>query len=152
MPIDQERGDKIARQLFDFYSTAEAWRIVDPEIKNVVAQLRQSGVGVAVLSNFDERLRKILQGLDLYELFDTVVLSGELGIEKPNPKMFEVVLTKHHLSDPSQLLHIGDNVKKDYQAAKDFGARAFLLDPLSVHESVPSEDRLIKFSELRFEL
>ncbi|EYC27891.1 hypothetical protein Y032_0008g236 [Ancylostoma ceylanicum] len=147
-PIDREKGDRIANGLYDYYATASAWRIVDPKLKSVLDQLRQNGLGVVVVSNFDGRLKEILQHLDLYHLFDMVVISGEVGVEKPNPKIFEIVLDHYHLPNACQLLHIGDNFEKDYQAARDFGARALLFDPLLVNQDVPSTDRITSFSEL----
>lgn len=47
------------------------------------------GIKLAVVSNFDTRLRPILEELDLVKLFDCVVISAEVGAEKPNPVIFE---------------------------------------------------------------
>ncbi|CAJ0600359.1 unnamed protein product [Cylicocyclus nassatus] len=149
--IDHIQGDKISRQLYDFYTTASAWRIIDPEMKSAVDVLRQMGLGVVVVSNFDSRLKKILRNLEIDHLFDLVLLSGEIGLEKPDPKIFEMVLGHYHLTSPSQLLHVGDNVKKDYQAAIKFGAKAFLFDPLSEKTEVDESHRIRSFSELTIE-
>ena len=50
---------------------------------------RSAGVKLAVVSNFDTRLRPILRDLDLLHLFDSVVISAEVKAEKPNPVIFE---------------------------------------------------------------
>ncbi|KAL6727988.1 hypothetical protein ANCDUO_24407 [Ancylostoma duodenale] len=118
-------------------------------MKSVLERLRLNGLHLVVVSNFDGRLMEILQRLDLCHLFDLVVASGEVGVEKPNSKIFEIVLDHYHLSDANQLLHIGDNFEKDYQAARDFGARALLFDPLLVNKDVTSTDRITMFSELK---
>ena len=47
------------------------------------------GIKLAVVSNFDTRLRPILEELGLVDLFDCVVISAEVGAEKPNPVIFE---------------------------------------------------------------
>ncbi|VDO79359.1 unnamed protein product [Heligmosomoides polygyrus] len=101
------------------------------QFKTVATYLRDRGLGVAVVSNFDARLSGILRGLDLLPLFDLVVTSGEVGVEKPNPVIFERVVRHYRLSGASRLLHVGDHLLKDYEAAKDFGASAILFDPLS---------------------
>lgn len=103
------------------------------------------------MSNFDGRLKEILQHLDLYHSFDLVVASGEVGVEKPNPKIFQIVLDHYHLCNASHLIHIGDNVKKDYQAARDFGARALLFDPFLINHDVSSTHKITSFSELTLE-
>ncbi|VDK66376.1 unnamed protein product [Cylicostephanus goldi] len=146
--IGEEKGEKIAHDLFDFYAEGSAWRLTDPKLKSVLKQLRENGVGIVIVSNFDCRLKKILQDMGLYELFDMVVASGEVGVEKPNPDIFELVLQRYHLHDASQMLHIGDNVQKDFQAARQFGASALLFDPLSVNAEVSSADKITSFSEL----
>ncbi|KAK6741605.1 hypothetical protein RB195_009458 [Necator americanus] len=142
--MDREKEDEIAQRLFNFYATASAWRIIDPK-------LRQNGLGVAVVSNFDARLRKILEDLDLYSLFDIVITSGEVGVEKPSPRIFEMVLDHYHLNSASQLLHIGDSFKNDYRGATDFGANALLFDPYSTNQDVPYADKIASFSELKIE-
>ncbi|RCN36861.1 hypothetical protein ANCCAN_17251 [Ancylostoma caninum] len=117
--------------------------------ESVLDRLRQNGLSLVVVSNFDGRLMQILQRLHLYHLFDMVVASGEVGVEKPNSKIFEIVLDHYHLSEASQLLHIGDNFEKDYRGARDFGARALLFDPLSVNKDVPSTDKITSLGELK---
>ncbi|KAK6741606.1 hypothetical protein RB195_009458 [Necator americanus] len=149
--MDREKEDEIAQRLFNFYATASAWRIIDPKLKSVLVQLRQNGLGVAVVSNFDARLRKILEDLDLYSLFDIVITSGEVGVEKPSPRIFEMVLDHYHLNSASQLLHIGDSFKNDYRGATDFGANALLFDPYSTNQDVPYADKIASFSELKIE-
>ncbi|KAK6741600.1 hypothetical protein RB195_009456 [Necator americanus] len=149
--VDREKGEKIAQRLFDFYATARAWRITDPKLRSVLNQLRQNGVGVVVVSNSDARLRTILEDFNLYSLFDVVVASGEVGVEKPSPQIFEMVLNHYHLSDASQLLHIGDNLKKDYLAARDFGANALLFDPHSTNQDLSDAEKISSFSELKVE-
>ncbi|VDM71921.1 unnamed protein product [Strongylus vulgaris] len=89
--------------------------------------------------------------MGLYELFDMIIASGEVGVEKPNPDIFEMVLKRYHLSDASKMLHIGDNVQKDYRAARHFGASALLFDPLSLNAEVASTDKITSFTELRVE-
>ena len=52
--------------------------------------MRQSaGIKLAVVSNFDTRLRTILRDLDLVSIFDSIVISAEVKAEKPNPVIFE---------------------------------------------------------------
>ncbi|KAK6052939.1 hypothetical protein COOONC_09557 [Cooperia oncophora] len=83
-------------------------------------------------------------------MFDIVLASGELGIEKPDPRVFQLV-ADHFGIRPSELLHIGDTVKKDYKGATDFGANAVLFDPSSADCDVPSNHRITSFSQLKVE-
>jgi len=82
-----------------------------------------------VTSNGDERYRDgVLPMLGLDEELDFVVLSKEVGVEKPAWPIYEQTLKKAGVAHPSEILHIGDNLDVDYLAPKRGGYRALLLD------------------------
>lgn len=63
---------------------------------------------LAIVSNFDTRLRPILQQLGLEQLFDSILISAEIGVEKPNPTIFENAC--HQLGVlPEETVHVGDD-------------------------------------------
>lgn len=67
-----------------------------------------AGIKVAVVSNFDTRLRQILEGLEVLDLFDVCVVSAEVGAEKPNPVIFEHALQQLGVL-PEETVHVGDD-------------------------------------------
>ncbi len=67
-----------------------------------------AGLKLAVVSNFDTRLRPLLDALELSPLFDTIVVSAEVGAEKPNPLLFETACSQLGI-DPEEALHVGDD-------------------------------------------
>lgn len=77
-----------------------------------------------------------------------ILLSGEVGYEKPNKKFFELIFNHFDLSHPSEILHIGDNYKKDFLGAKKFGCRALLFDPSNLSITVDLSDRIPRMSDL----
>ncbi|GMS89441.1 hypothetical protein PENTCL1PPCAC_11616 [Pristionchus entomophagus] len=148
-PISPSVAAKISNELYDHYALAEAWQLVDEEIPSVLSRLRLKGIAICVISNFDHRLKSILTSMGLSDHFQMVVLSGELGMEKPDRRVFDTVLRHFSLRDSSTLLHIGDDLDKDYRAAKAIGARALLFDPKDKHsDSLDEHDRLRSFSRL----
>ncbi|GER32842.1 haloacid dehalogenase-like hydrolase domain-containing protein [Striga asiatica] len=60
--------------------------------------------------------------------WDFGVFSGLEGIEKPDPKMYEIALERAGNIAPEEALHIGDSMRKDYLPAKAVGMHALLLD------------------------
>lgn len=66
-----------------------------------------------------------LKKIGLAEIFETTVISGEVGYIKPHPKPFEVLLSRMGLS-PSECVHVGDNWLADVQGAKRMGMFAIL--------------------------
>lgn len=67
-----------------------------------------AGMKLAIVSNFDTRLRPILHQLGLDQLFDSVLISAEIGVEKPNPTIFEMACQQLGVL-PEQTVHVGDD-------------------------------------------
>lgn len=60
--------------------------------------------------------------------WDFGVFSGLEGVEKPDPRMYEMALERAGGISPEEALHIGDSFRKDYLPAKSVGMKALLLD------------------------
>lgn len=80
-----------------------------------------------------------------FDQIDAWFLSGELGIAKPNIKIFELISSHFGIKDPQKIIHIGDHVEYDYFAAKNAGmqSRLFIRDTASLDERIP-KDQVIK--------
>lgn len=113
----------------------EQFKLFDDVIPTVKA-LRELGIRVAVLSNWDYSLHPILRNLGVYELFDRVFASLEEGPEKPEPELFHIVLD-HFSVAPDRALHIGDNPLDDLEGARGVGMHALLLDRARGESSPP---------------
>lgn len=80
----------------------------------------------------------MLDGFGLLSSIDLMLLSGEIGMEKPDARLFQIAANHFELSNMNQLLHIGDNVKRDYEGAHAAGARALLFSRTSTTDG-PSQ-------------
>lgn len=112
-------------ELYHYYTTEEAWHLCDPDAERVFMSLRKAGVKLAVVSNFDTRLRPVLQALNCNHWFDAVAVSAEVEAEKPNPTIFlkacELLGVK-----PEEVVHVGDDRRNDIWGARDAGCDAWL--------------------------
>ncbi|KAL2649741.1 hypothetical protein R1flu_017869 [Riccia fluitans] len=112
-------------ELYLYYTTAEAWHVGDKEAGKVFAALRKAGVKLAVVSNFDTRLRPLMKDLNCDHWFDTLAVSAEVEAEKPNPTIFlhacEALGVK-----PEETVHVGDDRRNDIWGARDAGCDAWL--------------------------
>ena len=94
-----------------------------------VERLRDSGVRVAVVSNSDGSVRGSLEKAGLIDLFEFVIDSHEVGVAKPDPKIFHAALERMAL-EPSNAWYVGDSVFHDVNGARAAGlSRALLVDP-----------------------
>jgi putative hydrolase of the HAD superfamily len=111
--------------LYAHFATADPW-IVYPDVLPALKRWQQLGVPLGILSNFDSRLYAVLEALALADFFASVTLSTEVGVAKPDPRVFAIALQKHSCL-PSAAWHIGDSFEEDYQAAKAAGMRGIWL-------------------------
>ncbi|MER3432290.1 MAG: hydrolase [Leptolyngbya sp. ERB_1_1] len=111
--------------LYAHFETAEPWIVYEDTIPTL-EKLRRLNIPLGILSNFDSRLYKVLRALDLEHFFESVTISTEVGVAKPDPKIFALALAKHQC-EPANAWHIGDSQQEDYEAANAVGLRGVLL-------------------------
>jgi putative hydrolase of the HAD superfamily len=92
----------------------------------VLQGLRRAGLRLGVLSNFDARLHVVLRILELAPYFEHVIVSSEVGANKPSPLIFMAALSRFEIA-PAQMLHVGDDPELDETAAAALGIGTFLV-------------------------
>ncbi|XP_010554772.1 PREDICTED: haloacid dehalogenase-like hydrolase domain-containing protein 3 [Tarenaya hassleriana] len=112
-------------ELYNYYTTEHAWKLCDPEAEKVFKALRERGVKVAVVSNFDTRLRPLLRALRCENWFDAIAVSAEVEAEKPNPTIFLKACELLGVN-PEDAVHVGDDRRNDVWGARDAGCDAWL--------------------------
>ena len=120
---------------------------------------------IGVITNSDDRVPLILSNfglqvgsgrygsdrqasLEAEDDINFVMLSYDVGFEKPDPEIFD--FTKEMVPGHGRFIHIGDDLQKDYYAAKRAGWDGYLLDrELKIsHENVGSVNRITNLQEL----
>ena len=120
------RFDEFFEQVFRVFEDPQSWELY-PETIATLARLKERGLELGVVSNFDSRLFPVMRGLGIEHLFETVTISSLAQAAKPAPRIFQVALDKHAL-DPNEALHVGDSLRDDVEGAKRAGVHAVLLD------------------------
>jgi putative hydrolase of the HAD superfamily len=120
--LDRDNFFEIA---YEHFAEAGVWQLY-PDVPEVLQQLRPR-FQLAVISNFDARLRFILQNLGISNYFSYIFISSELGADKPDPEIFRRALKIMHL-DANEVLHVGDDPELDWKAAAAAGLSVFRLD------------------------
>ncbi len=110
---------------YEHFAEAGVWELY-PEVPGVLEKL-QPRFELAVISNFDGRLRFILEHLGVSKFFAHIFISSEIGADKPDPEIFRRVLKLIKLK-PDQVLHVGDDSERDWKAANAAGLSIFRLD------------------------
>ncbi|MEY2601948.1 MAG: putative hydrolase of the superfamily [Verrucomicrobiota bacterium] len=120
--LDRDNFFEIA---YEHFAEAGVWELY-PEVLEVLEKFSPR-FQLAVVSNFDGRLRMILEQLGVSKFFKHVFLSSELGADKPDPEIFRRALNLIQLQ-PNEVLHVGDDPERDWKAAAAAGLSIFPLD------------------------
>jgi HAD superfamily hydrolase (TIGR01509 family) len=102
---------------------------INPEMYILVAELRAKQIPVALLSNIDTRLAKLIREFGLYEPFEPCLLSCEIGIEKPDLKAYEILLSQ--LNFPAKDIIFIDDRQENIDAANQVGLDAILFQSVT---------------------
>ena len=99
-----------------------------PGALEALATLREKGVRLALVTNGggEQQKRKILR-FGLSRFFDAVVIEGEFGAGKPDPRVFRFALEKVG-STPAEAWMVGDNLEYDIAGAQGIGIHAVWVD------------------------
>ena len=126
---DKSPGDKIFDLYFDelyrHFEMPGTWELF-PEVLETLSVLAKNH-RLAVISNFDGRLRVILDQLGVSGRFEKLIISSEVGADKPDPHIFQKALDSMEVR-PANALHAGDDPENDWLAAEAAGMKTFRLE------------------------
>jgi len=104
------------------------WTTCDPQAHEALALVRTSGARSAAVSNSNGTVESVLAAVGVRSSLDFVIDSGTVGVEKPNPRIFELALARAGVG-AAEAAYIGDFNTIDVRGAGAAGLRAVLLDP-----------------------
>jgi putative hydrolase of the HAD superfamily len=98
-------------------------------------ELRKREIKICVLSDGEalKQYEKILR-LRIHDFLDEIIISEEVGIRKPNPKLFEIPLHRFGIQ-PQQCVYIGDNYERDIIPCLELGIHTVLIHRGGKHDS-----------------
>lgn len=127
-----EDHDALFDALYRRFTDLASYRL-HPDAVPILERLRKAGLTLGVISNFEEWLERLLESLEVSHFFDVTVISGVEGVEKPNPRIFEIALERAGVA-PEDAVYVGDHPFFDVDAAKKIGMLAVLIDRRGRHE------------------
>ena len=118
--------DQALEALREYHAAHNLWEHVEPDVVPALESLRTRGLRIVVVSNANGRLRHLFDRLDLSRWFDVVLDSHEWGVEKPDPRLFELALERSGASR-ERTVHVGDLYHVDVLGARNAGLREGVL-------------------------
>lgn len=104
------------------------WRMVMPGVPQALERMQRRGLTLAVVSNSDGTCAQSLDEAGLLRHLSFVIDSAEVGVEKPDPRIFEIAIDRGGAT-PQRTLYVGDLYHADVIGARRAGLHALLLDP-----------------------
>lgn len=135
---DADAIDAATDELEELHVERGIWERVIDGAPEALDQLRRGGLRLCLASNAEPLLRRKLEVLGLAQRFDHLVISGEIGVEKPDPRFFATAVAAIG-TDPSRAVHVGDLYEIDVVGARASGLATVLVDvaDLSQDRDVP---------------
>lgn len=135
--VTQNDGtDAALAELREYHRHDNLWEHVEPDVAPALAALRGRGLRLVVVSNANGRLRHLFDRVDLTKWFDHVLDSHEWGVEKPDPRLFQLALEQAR-ADAASTVHVGDLYHVDVMGARAAGLRdGILFDIAGLYDDV----------------
>lgn len=131
--LDESRVAELLDAAWPEHERLNLWCKVPEGLGDALDAIRAKGVKVAIISNSEGMLDRLFTELGILRHFDRVVDSGKVGVEKPDPRIFEIAMKEFDVP-PSRTLHLGDVFATDILGARAAGIRYGLIDPFGHYE------------------
>jgi putative hydrolase of the HAD superfamily len=120
-----EPFDHFFDAVYQEFTLPGIWRL-EPGALELLQDVRSAGFRLGIISNFDLRLCEILKQVGALDLFEQIIVSSQVGADKPSPRIFEEALRRFAV-EPAELLHVGDDEIADGEGARAIGVQTFIL-------------------------
>ena len=111
--------------LYEHFAEAGVWELF-PEVFEVLEQLHPR-FRLGLISNFDGRLRMILEQLGISRFFSAAAISSEVGADKPDPLIFRRALELLGVS-AHEAVYVGDDPVWDWEGGAAAGLAVVRLE------------------------
>ena len=129
--VDSSQHDRLVQALYDRFRSLASYRL-HPDAMPILERLRGTDLQLGLISNFEDWLEQLLEELEVQHFFEVTVISGIEGVEKPDPRIFEVALERAGVA-PEEAAYVGDNPVFDAEPARRLGMLPVLIDRAGRH-------------------
>jgi len=133
--LSKETFDKI-EELWE-----DAKRHVDifPDVVETLEKLKKKYKLVLLSNTAEKEGEETIDRFGLKKYFDEIILSGQIGLAKPDPRVFRLVLDKVNIK-PEKVVMVGDNLEMDIIPARTLGMKGILVDSRKKYTEYKDED------------
>ena len=116
---------------------------LNPDAYKVLQWLKSRKMLIGLICNIGLTpgfaLRRFLEDQGVAEYFDVMIFSDEVGVRKPDPRIFHLASKKFKVK-PCDVVHVGDNLKSDVWGAKNAGFKAIYFSCVVGRDRIAESD------------
>jgi putative hydrolase of the HAD superfamily len=131
--IHSRQSQQAAAAIHQRHIQHNLWTFTFPWVREALDALADCVSGMSILSNSDGRTKQVFSELGMDHYFDLIFDSEDLGLEKPDPKIFNQAIDRLGLN-PEQVIYIGDIYALDVVGANQAGLSAVHIDPFRFYD------------------
>jgi putative hydrolase of the HAD superfamily len=124
--IPEDEIERLGQRLYGVFTDPSSYHLL-PDAAPVLDKLRDAGAILGLVSNFESWLERLLEHLDVARYFPIRVISGVVGVEKPDPEIFRIALDRAGVM-AEHAVYVGDNPVFDALPAEKAGMAAVIVD------------------------
>lgn len=124
---------RLGPALIEHFKREKHWQLFDDAAKSL-DRLQASGRPLALVANWDKNLPTLIERLGIAKNFSCVVASQAVGVEKPDPAIFQLAVKELSLRVPEQIvLYVGNEYRADVMGARAAGLTPVLIDRYALY-------------------
>jgi putative hydrolase of the HAD superfamily len=127
--LTEDEYERVGPAIYAEHRRRHLWSVTLPGTAEGLAALRRAGWLVACISNADGTVSRLLKDAGILPHLEFVVDSGVVGVEKPDPRIFEIALERAGVA-AADAFYVGDVHPIDVVGARGVGMTPVLMDPL----------------------
>jgi len=141
--------ERAFRRIAEYNREHNLWNQPNPQAPAVLERLQSLDLAVGMISNSDGSIERMITKEGLAPYFRFVLDSRVVGVEKPDPRIFQMALERGG-ARPDEAVYIGDLYSIDVVGARAAGMDAILLDPAGLwgHVDCPKAKDLLEAADI----
>ncbi len=119
-------GDGLIDRIYAEFTDLANYALFE-DVVPALDRLRDAGLELGVISNFEGWLEALLERLGVRAYFPVRVISGVEGVQKPDPRIFRLAMERAGVG-PEESVYVGDDPELDVAPAAAVGMLPVLID------------------------
>lgn len=139
LEVEESLVPEVVEHLRNEYTTGGLWSHEIEGARAGLRRLQKTGVTVGIVSNSDGTIGARLHEMEICQVgpgpgadVHCLIDSGQVGVEKPDPRIFDIALESLDLTS-GEVWYVGDTPAFDVVGARRAGIRPILMDPFDVN-------------------